>query len=78
MICYYHIGIENAALQATYLQGIFMYAPQEPPAVYSSALASSVIIMAATPGPLSGVRVYGYSEHRILPHKIQSRAAKQA
>jgi len=55
-----------------------MYAPQGPPAVCFSVLASSVIIMAATPGPLSGVRVYGYSEHRILPHKIQSRAAKQA
>ena len=55
-----------------------MYAPLGPPAVCFSVLASYVIIMAATPGPLSGVRVYGYSEHRILPHKIQSRAAKQA
>ena len=43
---------EKCALQASNLQGISMYAPQGLPAVFSSVLASSVIVIAAVPGLL--------------------------
>ena len=45
------------ALQASNLQGSFMYTPQGPPAVYFSVLAFLVIVIAAMPVflPLFGI-----------------------
>ena len=58
---------QSFALQATYLQGVSMYAPQGPPAVFSSVLALSVIVIAAVPGhlPPLGLPALGLSLHAL-------------